>query len=319
MKHFASFLALALTLGTAASALADRPPRFGGEASPAPAAPAPSPSPAPSHSDSSSSSSSDSSSSRPEPYVPSAPSYGERQETERNRQAERDARDSSWEQERREQAERDRYESDRYREQEQRREEARRNNNRDYDRGYDHSYDNNNGWGYHDAPSYPTEPSYPHDPSEPVAPSPGQGGIYACPTPVGSACQVLSFGWTQPHQSISMDLSERVKRSQAKYLKLMSLYNQAAEGKTATMGITSLRIRTSTGDVMDILPLAKAQYPQRVLKGQIFLQGEGDILDIKLPKLPLFVKAVGIEVTADSWIDEDTPAYLQIWLDSEPE
>lgn len=214
----------------------------------------------------------------------------ERQQREQQEQWERERNRSDqerWERERQQQEEQDRWERERQQREQQERWEREERDRRERE----------------------------NEPIAPIDPPPAEEGIYACEPNVGIACTVLSFWWSKPHREADLSFFDEVKASQSKYIKLMSVYAEGRRGKTGTIGITSLNVLLSNGQTVDILPAVKKQFPKRVAKnGQVYIKSEGEMLDVKMPKLPAKTLIIGLFVKADSWIDKATPAYLQVWF-----
>jgi hypothetical protein len=136
---------------------------------------------------------------------------------------------------------------------------------------------------------------------------------------VNASCGIYSFWWAKPHKEIKHVLNQQVPVENAKYLKLMSVLSEGRQGKTGTIGFAKIKIYLTDGSSLDVLKLAKAQFAQRVSKGgKLYLQSENELMDIALPEMTAGLHIEAISIKADSWIDADTMAHVQVWLDSEP-
>jgi hypothetical protein len=138
----------------------------------------------------------------------------------------------------------------------------------------------------------------------------------AVPAVFGPTCAIYSFWWSKPHKEIKHKLVPALPTEQAKYLKLMSVNTEGITGKNGMVGFAKIRIHLTNGKAMDLLSTAKKQFPMRVRKGtsKLFLKTEGELMDIQLPKLPAGIAIKAISVQADSWINPNTEAQVQIWF-----
>jgi hypothetical protein len=222
------------------------------------------------------------------------------QEEERQRQRDEQARRE------REERERDRWERDHEREERERAERER------WEREErERQEQDNEPW----PEPIPDDPVIVEPDPEPIPePEPIVDELF-CAEEFGPNCAVFSFWWAKPHKEITYLLPVQLLEHDARYLKLMSVNADGKRGRTGTVGISSLKVLMDTGHVVDILETAKIQFPHRIAKnGQLFLQSEGELLDIKLPDWLPGSEVKGISIKADSWIAPNTPAHLQVWF-----
>lgn len=272
-----------------------------------------------------------------EPRPPSGPSDDdrERENRERERQAHERAREEQERRERerweRERQERDRYERERQREEQERRERDRweRERQREEQERRERE-DRERRERENQPPYYPPEPPpyYPPspEPTEPIPvqpapaePTPPPQEIFGCDESFGPNCAIFSFWWPKPHKVFEFNLATELQYKEAQFIRLMSVMTEGKRGRTGILGISRLVLYLSDGQVINVLEYAQQIYPDRIARnGQMYLKNEGDLMDIPIPAFPPEVSIIGMSIKADSWINPQTPALLQVWFSDQP-
>ncbi|MCB0407810.1 MAG: hypothetical protein KDD34_06365 [Bdellovibrionales bacterium] len=164
-------------------------------------------------------------------------------------------------------------------------------------------------------PPYPPRRPYPPNPYPPRRPYPRPVPPRTdCSwNPQALSCSILGFRWQRPHEGFQISFNGGVSTNYATQIALQSVFTRGKQGRVGTAGLSQLIVEYSTGEREDLVPLAMRLYPHRISnKGRLYLAYDGDKFVLPLRPHRYIMR---VFITADSWIDPATEAYLAVMLE----
>ena len=167
-------------------------------------------------------------------------------------------------------------------------------------------------------------PRRPYPPPRPIPPRPVPPRPYPPTTPPDGysscswnhgqiSCSVMSFRWSRPHQAYTLRWRQTVSTNHAQYVGLQSVFNRGRVGRTGTAGISAIWATYITGERQNLLPILQRLYPHKVSNdGRVYFTHGGD--KMRVPLRPHQYLST-IQITADSWIDQYTSAFIALTLE----